>query len=144
MQLPSSLHEQAKLWVTQKFSNAEHLVRAEEWVLQLQPNASEALQLAALANPTLANDKLNGLSFTGFYGEMAGKVGTKLNESKVNQASHAQLLTQAEAFREHLSSVSLDEEALHLLEFQRAYEASARMVSVLDEMLQTAVNIGRS
>ena len=29
------------------------------------------------------------------------------------------------------------------MEYQRAYEASARMVTVLDEMLQTAVNLGR-
>jgi flagellar hook-associated protein 1 FlgK len=104
----------------------------------------KALQLAALANPILANDKIDGLSFTGFYGAMAGKVGALLNESKVDGESQAQLLTQAEAFRDRLSGVSLDEEALHLLEFQRAYEASARMVSVLDEMLQTAVNLGRS
>ena len=29
------------------------------------------------------------------------------------------------------------------MQYQRAYEASARMVTVLDEMLQTAVNLGR-
>ena len=29
------------------------------------------------------------------------------------------------------------------MQYQRAYEASARMVTVIDELLQTAVNLGR-
>ena len=104
----------------------------------------KALQLAALANPILDSDKIDGLSFTTFYGKIAGGVGSKLNDAAFDRDSQAQLLAQAEAFRDKLSGVSLDEEALSLLEFQRAYEASARMVTVLDEMLQTAVNLGRS
>jgi flagellar hook-associated protein 1 len=104
----------------------------------------KALQLAALANPVLADDKIDGFSVTSFYGRIAGKVGGLLNDANFDAESQTQLLAQAEAFRDRLSGISLDEEALYLLEFQRAYEASARMVSVLDEMLQTAVNLGRS
>jgi flagellar hook-associated protein FlgK len=35
------------------------------------------------------------------------------------------------------------EEAVALVQFQRAYQATARMVSVLDEISKMAVNIGR-
>ncbi len=50
MQPQSTLHQQTTLWVTQHYNNADHLVRTEEWVLQLEPAATEALQLAALTH----------------------------------------------------------------------------------------------
>ena len=90
------------------------------------------------------SDKIDGLSFTTYYGKIASGVGSKLSDAKFDRNSQAELLAQAEAFRDRLSGVSLNEEALSLLEYQRAYEASARMVTVLDEMLQTAVNLGRA
>lgn len=46
----SSLRERAMEWVTQNYSNAEHLVKTETWLLRLQPTASEMLRLAALTH----------------------------------------------------------------------------------------------
>lgn len=46
----SALHEQTTTWVIQKYSNAEHLVKTEGWLLRLKPDASEALILAALTH----------------------------------------------------------------------------------------------
>jgi flagellar hook-associated protein 1 FlgK len=44
-----------------------------------------------------------------------------------------------------MSGVSLDEEAAELMKFQRAYQASARVISIIDSMLDTVVNgMGRS
>ena len=42
--------------------------------------------------------------------------------------------------RESVSGVSLDEEAAELMKFQRAYQASARVISVVDQMLDIVVN----
>jgi len=39
-----------------------------------------------------------------------------------------------------VSSVSLDEEMSNMIQFQQAYNASARMVSVMDEMLDKIIN----
>lgn len=103
----------------------------------------KALQLAALANPIKSGDKIDGLSFSEFYGQMASDIGSKLNSAKFDAQSEAQRSAQVIAFRDQISGVSLDEEALNLMQYQRAYEASARMVTVLDELLQTAVNLGR-
>jgi flagellar hook-associated protein 1 FlgK len=104
----------------------------------------KALQLAKLANPVDANDKLDGRSFTEFYGDLASDVGSKLSDAKFDKESQTQLANQVKAFREQMSGVSLDEEALHLMEFQRAYQASARMIAAIDELLEIAVNLGRS
>ncbi len=45
--------------------------------------------------------------------------------------------------RDSVQGVSLDEETSNLMLFQHAYEASARLMSVIDSMLQTLLQIGR-
>ena len=42
--------------------------------------------------------------------------------------------------RESVSGVSLDEEMTNIIRFQRAYQASARAMSTIDEMLDTLIN----
>jgi flagellar hook-associated protein 1 FlgK len=45
---------------------------------------------------------------------------------------------------EAMSGVSLDEEFVNLTKFQRAYEASARVLTTADELLQELINrVGR-
>ena len=45
-----------------------------------------------------------------------------------------------EQVRLSVSGVSLDEEMVDLMRFQRAYQAAARIISVIDEMLDTLIN----
>ena len=45
--------------------------------------------------------------------------------------------------RNSISGVSLDEEMADLTKFQKAFAASARLVSTVDDMLNTIVNLGR-
>ena len=44
-----TLEERALAWI-EPYWNAEHLVRTRDWVLELEPDASEALRLAALTH----------------------------------------------------------------------------------------------
>ncbi len=43
--------------------------------------------------------------------------------------------------RDSVSGVSIDEEMTNLMQFQKAYEASAELITTLNEMLQTVVNM---
>ena len=52
-----------------------------------------------------------------------------------------QLLAQARAQRSESSGVSLDEEAIRLVEYQRAYQATAKLVSVLDQLSQVTIDM---
>ena len=57
------------------------------------------------------------------------------------QEANAQVLTDAvENRRQSVSGVSLDEEMSNLVRFQRSYQASARAMSTLDEMLDVLIN----
>ncbi len=60
------------------------------------------------------------------------------------QAEHSgALLHQLENQRDSISAVSVDEETMKIMQFQRAYQASARVVAIVDELLQTILLMGR-
>jgi flagellar hook-associated protein 1 FlgK len=84
---------------------------------------------------------LNGFSFTTFYGNLSATVGRDVANAKDSQSVQTQLLAQARAQRTSLSGVSLDEEAVRLVEFQRAYQATAKLVTILDQLSQTTINM---
>ena len=52
-----------------------------------------------------------------------------------------QLLDQAVAIREQVSGVNLDEEAAHLIELQRGYQAASKMLTVLNDMTDTVIGL---
>jgi flagellar hook-associated protein 1 FlgK len=68
-------------------------------------------------------------------------VGGTLNDAANNAQVQQSLLTQAKDLRQQYQGVSLDEEAATLMQFQRAYQANAKFLSVLDELTQTAIDI---
>jgi flagellar hook-associated protein 1 FlgK len=99
------------------------------------------LALSNLATPTDATDQIDGFSYTEFYGNLASSAGSKLQTAQQNEQVQQSLLSQAEDQRKQLSGVSLDEEAMVLVEFQRAYQANSRLISVLDQLTEEIVNI---
>jgi flagellar hook-associated protein 1 FlgK len=99
------------------------------------------LQLAQLADtkhPGLGNQ-----TFLQNYGQTVSKLGQYLNGLNTqlsNQDIVEQMLLRQ---RDSVSGVSLDEEMTDLVRFQRAFEASARLITTIDEMLVTVVNLKR-
>jgi flagellar hook-associated protein 1 FlgK len=103
-----------------------------------KPGGNEnTLNLAALANGA----QLDGLSYTAFYGQLAARVGQAIAASKNDQQTHQQMLLQTRSMREEISGVSLDEEATRLIEFQRAYQATAHLISVLNDLTQVTIDM---
>jgi flagellar hook-associated protein 1 FlgK len=96
-----------------------------------------ALNLTALAN----SQQIDGMNFTQFYGSLASRVGQSLNASRQDQQTQQDLLAQARSTRSASQSVSIDEEAIRMLEFQRAYQAAAKVVSVLNDLTDTVIGM---
>jgi flagellar hook-associated protein 1 FlgK len=53
------------------------------------------------------------------------------------------VLRQLQDQRGSISGVSLDEEATHLIQFQRAFEAAGRIVATINEMLDVTIHLGQ-
>ncbi len=64
-----------------------------------------------------------------------------LNDATNNTEVQQSLVTQAKDLRQQYQGVSLDEEATTLMQFQRAYQANAKFLTVLDQLTQTAIDI---
>ena len=74
------------------------------------------------------------------YRAFVAQVGAETREA-FRQEENAQVLTDAvQNRRQSVSGVSLDEEMSNLVRFQRAYQASSRAMSTLDEMLDVLIN----
>jgi len=73
---------------------------------------------------------------------MIGSIGSQTADA-VNQQQAEQLVVQQLQNRQaSVSGVSLDEEAANLVQFQNAYAAAARVFSIVDQLTQTAINLG--
>ena len=51
------------------------------------------------------------------------------------------MVNHLENYRESVSGVSLDEEMVNLVKFQHAYEAAAKLITTVDDMLNTVLNM---
>ena len=96
-----------------------------------------ALNLAALDDAPQAG----GMTFTQSYASLASQVGQSLNSATEDRQTQQDLLDQARTTRSNAESVSLDEEATQMIEYQRAYQATARVVTILDDLTETVMNM---
>lgn len=86
----------------------------------------------------------NGTStFEDFFTSLVSEIGIETSTTSFNKEQQEALVTQLENRREQISGVSLDEEAISLIKFQSCYEATAKLIVAVDEMLDSLVNIIR-
>lgn len=78
-----------------------------------------------------------GMPMTTHYDSLVLDIGSGVRSSADAAQVHRTLADQAEVRRMSLSGVSVDEELVKMIEFQTAYQASARVISAADEMLQS-------
>jgi len=99
------------------------------------------LKLANLATPQNAADEIDNVSYTQYFGNIAASLGTAISDAQSNQTTAQGMVTQAQDLRQQTSGVSLDTEAIKVLEFQRSYQAVSKMVTILDQLTQTVIDM---
>ena len=93
-----------------------------------------ANQLAGLQSSSNPADQISGQTFSGFYSGIATDLGNQSSVATQTQSTQTDLLNQAENLRSQISGVDLNAQAAQLLQFQKAYEASSKIISVVSEM----------
>lgn len=101
-------------------------------------NGKNAVLLAAVKTTSILG--LGNATVQSFYQSLIGKLGVDGEQAnRLAETTAVKQLTIANN-RAAVSSVSLDEEMTNMIIFQQAYNASARMITVVDETLDKIIN----
>ncbi|MDC3273010.1 flagellar basal body protein [Alphaproteobacteria bacterium] len=80
-------------------------------------------------------------NFQEIFNTTVAKVGSNVQANKLSLNSASSTLDAAEASQSEFAGVNLDEEAARLLEFQQAYQASARILQTAKELFQSLIEV---
>lgn len=119
--------------------NDSNLIAAATDINSLPGDARNAVIIANLQNKTVLNG--DTATFGEFYNALVSDVGNEVLQIDAYYSHQFDMVTQLENYRESISGVSLDEEMVNLVKFQSAYDASAKLISITDELIQTVLGM---
>ncbi|MDR3390454.1 MAG: flagellar hook-associated protein FlgK [Sulfuriferula sp.] len=98
-----------------------------------------ALLMAGLqSSNTLANGTEN---FQAAFSQLVAGIGSKTQELKVTSTAEGQTLTNLTAAQQSTSGVNLDEEATKLLQYQQAYQAAGKLMTIAGTLFDVLLNL---
>lgn len=98
-------------------------------------------RLLALQSAKVLDD--NKSSFAEYYSNFVGQVGVETLRAQHQKESSEILLTDLNVRSDSVSGVSLDEEATSMMKWQTAFTASSKVITTVDQMLDTLLNMKR-
>ena len=101
----------------------------------------------ALAILDIEQGQLVGLggndTLVSFYGKIAAITGVEAARNRQAQQGYADSLIQLQNLRDGVDGVSLEDEMINLMQYQKGFEASAKFLATVDEMMATLMAIKR-
>jgi len=82
----------------------------------------------------------NGITIGGYFTDIVSTLAIQKQVAEKNVTNYGSLLANLEESRSSISGVSLDEEMANLIQFQHAYQANAKIISTVDELLDLVIN----
>jgi len=98
-----------------------------------------ALQMANVQNEANMNGGTTTISQ--YYNTLVSSIGTAINAAQNTSTNQQLVLTQLQNQRTSVSGVSIDEEMTNLIQFQQAYDAASKVVSVVDQLFQSVIQM---
>jgi len=98
---------------------------------------SNAITIAEMQNQLLMST--NSATIDDFFNGLVSDVGRHVSQAKVNANHQSTVALQLDTYREEVSGVSMDEEMVNMVQFQSAYQAAAKLVNTVDEMLESLI-----
>lgn len=100
---------------------------------------SLAVAIAGLQNELTMSG--NTSTFNAFYQSIVSQIGSDVQQAQLQFNQQEAMADYFESYRESVSGVNLDEEMVNLVKFQNAYDAAAKIISTVDEMLERVINM---
>lgn len=100
-----------------------------------------ALGLVSVSDARVADGGTRTLSDG--YANLVGRAATSVSEATLRRDAADAAVDQVDALRQSVSGVSVDEEMVDLVRFQRGYQAALKVVQTADEMLGELMNLKR-
>lgn len=101
-------------------------------------DGSNAILIAKLKQQCFFNEGKS--TFNDYYNEIVTVMAAKSQKFENELSYSTNIMTQLESQRSSQAGVSLDEELANLIKFQHSYNAAAKCITVIDEMLDKVIN----
>jgi len=98
-----------------------------------------SLLMAGLRNIPMS--ALGDSAIPDYIAGMLGQIGSETRSVDLDMKHQKTVVDYLETRREEISGVSLDEEMTNLIKFQRAFEASTKMIAVVDQLLDSIIQM---
>ncbi|MCA1031439.1 flagellar hook-associated protein FlgK [Bacillus timonensis] len=129
-------------------TNLRNVKAGSSWTIELPKtgpvkallgDGSNASALAEVRHSTLTLNQ-NSTDLKNYYEGVIGEMAVRAQEAMRLSSNSEILRNSVETNRQSVSGVSLDEEMTNMIKFQHAYNASARTITMVDEMLDRIIN----
>lgn len=99
-----------------------------------------ALLISNIGENYLIDGKDN---FGAYYGKLTAQIGIESNQNQLALGGAEDAMIQLQNLRDGLAGVSLDEEMINLIQYQRGFESSAKFLATIDEMMGSLIQLKR-
>ena len=121
-------------------TDSNHVAAAEVSANVAPGDNRNALLISNIGEDFLIDGNDN---FGSYYGKLTARIGIESNQNQLALGGAEDAMIQLQNLRDGLSGVSLDEEMINLIRFQRGFESSAKFLSTVDEMMGSLINLRR-
>ncbi|MFV0436179.1 MAG: flagellar hook-associated protein FlgK [Desulfopila sp.] len=80
-------------------------------------------------------------NFNSLYGKIVARIGLEANQNELSLQGNEDAVVQLNNLRDGLAGVSLEEEMIDLINYQRGFESSAKFLTTVDELMETLIAI---
>jgi flagellar hook-associated protein 1 FlgK len=141
------------------FGPLQQRERAAEFLTLSEAVRDNVSNIATAAQPESPGDNRIAIAISGlqgipllnggaatvddWYNSIVSDVGVATSKNRFGMNQQRDIMTQLGKMRDQISGVSIDEETANLMQFQHAFDASAKVIQVADEMLKTVLELKR-
>jgi flagellar hook-associated protein 1 FlgK len=103
-------------------------------------STNNSLSQDAALGVNIIGSSIGGMTINSYFKDTVNRLGVQTQEAQRIVKNHEALLSSLDESRTSVSGVSLDEEMANMIQYQHAYQANAKIISTVDELLDVVIN----